>query len=75
MACEDKEDIGYICRTMMRWHDKCGGTSSYASSSRDRLSDTEKNPPRRRGKIWYRGQLESMKAKNELRKKVRNNLQ
>lgn len=62
MACEEKADIGYICRTMMRWADKCGG-DEFTNASRNRrnsdLLSTE-----HRGRIWYRNQLETLKRKN-----------
>ena len=31
-----KEDIGPACREMLRWEDKCGNISQFASRSRDR---------------------------------------
>lgn len=36
MACALKSDIGWICREMLRWHDKLGGRSAWASSARRR---------------------------------------
>lgn len=48
MACEEKEDIGYICYQLLRWHDKCGGVSPMASDARHRQK--YKNPT---GKIWW----------------------
>lgn len=36
MSCEISEDIGWICREMLRWHDKCGGVSAFASAARER---------------------------------------
>lgn len=48
MACELRQDIGWICRTMMRWHDKCGGTSMFAYRSRHRQEPRGPN-----GKVWY----------------------
>jgi hypothetical protein len=56
MACELRIDIGYICRQLLRWDDKCGGVSLYASNSRDRLSK-ETNRGKPMGKIWYRNAL------------------
>ena len=63
MACEEKADIGYICRTMMRWADKCGG-DAFTNASRDRRN-VDLSSPEHRGRIWYRNQLEKMKEKNE----------
>jgi hypothetical protein len=36
--CEDRLDIGYTCRSLLRWEDKCGNWSDFASSSRERLN-------------------------------------
>lgn len=47
MACECREDIGYICHELLRWFDKLGGESTYASKARSR----EANKPI--GKIRY----------------------
>lgn len=68
MACEEKSDIGYICRTMMRWADKCGGDQFTHASRMRRNSDLDSTE--KRGRIWYRHQLETMKEKNVVRKRV-----
>lgn len=52
MACELKEDIGFCIRYMMRMHDKCGGTSMMADSSRHRGKNLTAT-----GKIWYPSQI------------------
>lgn len=71
MACEEKADIGYICRTMMRWADKCGG-DEFTSASRDRLnSDSDSHILR--GRIWHRNQLETMKEKNRIKNESNRN--
>ncbi len=49
MACENRVDIGYICRTMLRWYDKGGGCSSFASAARHR------NKAGPSGRVWYLG--------------------
>lgn len=36
MRCNDKRDIGYMCREMLRWFSKCGGYSKWAESARRR---------------------------------------
>ena len=36
MSCEDKRDISYCFREMLRWYDKLGGSSKMASASRHR---------------------------------------
>ena len=38
----DRRDIGTAAREILRWEDKCGNISSYASSSRDRTNKKEK---------------------------------
>jgi hypothetical protein len=52
MACVEKEDIGYCMREMLRWYDKCGGTSRMADASRHRGKNLTA-----KGKIWYRSQM------------------
>lgn len=34
--CNDKRDIGYMCREMLRWFSKTGGYSKWAESARER---------------------------------------
>lgn len=48
MACSDREDIGWICREMLRWFDKAGGCSEFAAASRKRQTSTPL------GHIWYK---------------------
>lgn len=74
MACEEKCDIGYISRQMLRWHDKCGGTSEFASAVRDRMYD-EKYPQGHKGRIWYQNQLDVMKEKNNVKRQAESNNQ
>lgn len=57
MACDTREDIGFICRTMMRWYDKCGGCSKVASASRERLNMKETNHRGPVGAVWYQSRL------------------
>ena len=52
-ACELKEDIGFMCREMLRWFDKLGGISKLASSSR-RRQNRSKAPV---GRIWCYSEL------------------
>lgn len=53
MACEEKCDIGWICREMLRWYDKgLFPVSKMASAARERHI----NPPKSR--VWYKVQLE-----------------
>ena len=35
-VCESKLDIGWTCRSLLRWEDKCGNISKFASSARER---------------------------------------
>jgi hypothetical protein len=37
-VCESKRDIGYTCRSLLRWEDKCGNWSKFASAARERLN-------------------------------------
>ncbi len=53
MACANRIDIGYICRQLMRWHDKCGGCGIVAHHSRERLNKKATNHSGPVGKIWY----------------------
>lgn len=52
MACDNKENIGYICCTMLRWADKMGWSSPMAHAARER----QKSKPAP-GKIWYHKHL------------------
>jgi hypothetical protein len=52
MACQLRIDIGYICRQMLRWYDKSGGTSIYASKARERMYKPN-NSQSPYGKIWW----------------------
>ncbi len=55
MACQDKIDIAWICREMLRWLDKCGSGSKMAAAARARHNSTPK------GRVWYKVQLEAGK--------------
>ena len=57
MACELKQDIGYCCKEMLRWHDKLGGMSKMADKSRERF----RNQPI--GKIKYFNELKTREIK------------
>jgi hypothetical protein len=35
-VCYRRQDIGFTARSLLRWEDKCGNISSYASSARER---------------------------------------
>ena len=37
-VCCSKSDIGYTCRNLLRWEDKCGNWSKFASAARERLN-------------------------------------
>ncbi len=56
MACECSNDIGFICREMLRWFDKLGGESNFASQARKRQTSPI-------GKIWYKRKLDEEKKK------------
>ena len=38
-VCYNKRDIGYTCRSLLRWEDKCGNISEFASAARNRLNE------------------------------------
>lgn len=66
MACARREDIGYICRELLRWYDKCGGGSTYAGKSRERLNTKETNiRTSPLGKIWHSGYFLTNRNKNK----------
>lgn len=52
-ACQLKQDVGYVCWQLLRWYDKTGGKSAWASASRMR----PKNGKAPKGKIWGPAQL------------------
>lgn len=54
MACECRSDIGWICREMLRWDDKLGGGTAWASAARHRQTSTALLA----GRVWWRIQLE-----------------
>jgi hypothetical protein len=35
-VCDSKLDIGWTARSLLRWEDKCGNISKFASSARER---------------------------------------
>lgn len=35
-VCYSKRDIGYTAKSLLRWEDKCGNISQFASSARER---------------------------------------
>jgi len=51
MACELRCDIGWICREMLRWHQKMGGESAFANAARRRQTGAAK------GRIWRQRDL------------------
>lgn len=51
MACANRQDIGWICREMLRWFCKLGGVSKFASAARKR----QVTGPI--GKVWHRNNL------------------
>lgn len=36
VAVFNRSDIGFACREMLRWEDKCGNFSKFASAARER---------------------------------------
>ncbi len=53
MACKEKQDIGWICREMMRWADKDIVQNMHTSSARRRHNE-DSTPI---GKVYYRNAL------------------
>lgn len=37
-VCNNKRDIGYTCRSLLRWENKCGNISEFATAARERLN-------------------------------------
>jgi len=56
MVCNEKIDIGYCIKQMLRWYDKLGGTSKMASSSRGRHKHEDLWSY---GKVWTKTQWEA----------------
>jgi len=55
MACEYRQDVGMICKIMLRWYDKLGGTSKYADKARHRNKEGHRHKIGPLGKVWYLG--------------------
>lgn len=58
MACQLREDIGWICREMLRWYQKMGGASIFAAAARKRQISGAK------GRVWWQGQLNRKSVRN-----------
>lgn len=65
MACELQQDIGWICRELLRWRGKLGSVDPHVNSARDRQTDLPK------GKVFYSGQLEEEKERKRNERNVR----
>jgi len=57
MACELREDIGYISRYMIRIEDKSGG-DEFTSASRYRLNTNPDNFGGPKGKVWHSSRIQ-----------------
>ena len=53
MACKNRQDIGWICREMMRWADKWFYQDQFTFASRTR-HNKDGQPI---GKVWYQKSL------------------
>lgn len=53
MACEYQQDIGWMCREMMRWADKGFDQDQFTAASRERHNEDGRPV----GKIWYQNKL------------------
>lgn len=51
MACSTQQDIGWICRAMLRWQCKMGSIDPFACAARKRQTTGPID------KVWYRNQL------------------
>lgn len=63
MACNVRQDIGYICQEMMRWADKLGG-DAYTNATRHRRGIKSENYTENMqpvGSIWYSHELDALK--------------
>jgi hypothetical protein len=40
-VCDSKANIGYTCRSLLRWEDKCGNISKWATSARERHNEKD----------------------------------
>ena len=40
-VCDSKLDIGFTARSLLRWEDKCGNLSDFASSARKRHNEKD----------------------------------
>ena len=60
MACREQEDIGFICREMLRWANKLGHTVAFTYAARRRVSENKLTPT---GKIWRKRDLDEERNK------------
>ena len=67
MACEYRTDVGYCCRTMMRWYDKTYGGNEHSNAVRDRMWDKEKYPEGPQGRVWYYAELVAQRNRHGLK--------
>jgi hypothetical protein len=51
MACQLKQDIGWICREMLRWADKTGFGNKWTNAARMRQQGSHL------GRVWYKNKL------------------
>lgn len=63
MACECQQDINWICRELLRWDSKMGGTSKFSDVGRHKF---RAQPI---GKVWYGVQLADERTKRKAGKK------
>ncbi len=50
IACENRVDVGWCCREMMKWADKMGRLSTEHTAAARRRHNFDNQPV---GKIWY----------------------
>lgn len=54
MRVFDKRDVGWAARYMLRWEDKCGNISRFATAARERFNKENRRPY---GRVIYPGQF------------------
>ncbi len=61
MAVEDRRDIGWACREVLRWQAKLGSTADVVLASRQRNTIKQQsgaNSTQPHGRVWYKVHLD-----------------
>jgi hypothetical protein len=67
MACEDKRDLPFICRTVLRWYNKMGGDSQQADRARHRNKEGH-GKDGLVGKVWYKREIDEERLAANIKK-------